>query len=57
MPPFPCILQHYAEFDIHTIVTLEKLFGATSFGSKLVATYLHKQKFVSFLVNVPSNIM
>jgi hypothetical protein len=57
MPPFPCILQHSAEFDIHTVATLEKLFGATSFGSKLVVNCLHKQKFVSFLVNVPSNIM
>jgi hypothetical protein len=57
MPPFPCILQHSTEFDIHTIATLEKLFGATSFGNKLVANCLCKQKFVSLLVNVPLDIM
>jgi hypothetical protein len=26
------ILQHYVEFNIHTITRLEKLFGAGSFG-------------------------
>jgi hypothetical protein len=26
------ILQHYVEFNIHTIVMLQKLFGARSFG-------------------------
>jgi hypothetical protein len=26
------ILQHYVEFDIHTIVMLEKLLGVGSFG-------------------------
>jgi hypothetical protein len=30
--PFPGILQHYIEFNIHTIITLEKLLGARSFG-------------------------
>jgi hypothetical protein len=33
--PFPCILQHYAEFDIHTIATLEKLLGVGSFGDSM----------------------
>jgi hypothetical protein len=32
MFPFPNILQHYIEFDIHTITMLEKLFGARSFN-------------------------
>jgi hypothetical protein len=32
MFPFPGILQHYIEFNIHTITTLKKLFGAGSFG-------------------------
>ncbi len=31
MFPFPCILQHYIEFDIHTIIKLEKLLGVKSF--------------------------
>jgi hypothetical protein len=30
--PSPSILQHYVEFDIHTIFRLEKLFGVGSFG-------------------------
>jgi hypothetical protein len=30
--PSPSILQHYVEFDTHTIATLEKLLGAESFG-------------------------
>jgi hypothetical protein len=30
--PFPNILQHYVEFDIHTIIRLEKLFGVGFFG-------------------------
>jgi hypothetical protein len=29
--PSPNILQHYTKFDIHTIVTLEKLFDAKYF--------------------------
>ncbi len=57
MLPSPCILQHSAEFDIHTIATLKKLFGVTSFGNKLVANCLHKQKFVLLPVNVPLDIM
>ncbi len=28
-------LQHYIEFDIHTIIMLEKLFGAKSFGGSI----------------------
>jgi hypothetical protein len=32
MFPSLSILQHYAKFDICTIATLEKLFGAKSFG-------------------------
>jgi hypothetical protein len=30
--PFLGILQHYTKFNIHTITTLDKLFGAGSFG-------------------------
>jgi hypothetical protein len=29
--PSPSILQHYTKFNIHSIVTLEKLFDAESF--------------------------
>jgi hypothetical protein len=29
---FLCILQHYTEFDIHTIISLEKLLGVRSFS-------------------------
>jgi hypothetical protein len=32
MFPFLGILQHYIEFDIHTIATLEKLLGVESFN-------------------------
>ncbi len=32
MFPSLSILQHYAEFDTHAIVTLEKLLGVRSFG-------------------------
>jgi hypothetical protein len=32
MFPSPSILQHYDEFNTHTIITLEKLLGAGSFG-------------------------
>jgi hypothetical protein len=32
MFPFLVILHHYAEFDIHTIIILEKLLGVRSFG-------------------------
>ncbi len=32
MFPSPSILQHYIEFDIRTITTLEKLLSARSFG-------------------------
>jgi hypothetical protein len=32
MFPSLSILQHYIKFDIRTIVMLEKLFDATSFG-------------------------
>jgi hypothetical protein len=28
----PNILQHYTKFDIHSIITLEKLLGVGSFG-------------------------
>jgi hypothetical protein len=35
MFPSPNILHHYVEFDIHTIVTLEKLLGAGSFGGSI----------------------
>jgi hypothetical protein len=35
MFPFLGILQHYAKFNIHTMVTLEKLLGARSFGGSI----------------------
>jgi hypothetical protein len=30
--PSPSILQDYIEFDLHTIIRLENLFGVISFG-------------------------
>jgi hypothetical protein len=33
--PSPCILQHYAEFDIHTINALENIFGVRYFGGSI----------------------
>jgi hypothetical protein len=35
MFPFPNILQHYVKFDIQTIIMLEKLLGAKSFGGSI----------------------
>jgi hypothetical protein len=35
MFPSPGILQHYANFNVRTIVTLEKLLGAGSFGGSI----------------------
>jgi len=35
MFPFPCILQHYTEFDTHAIIMLEMLLGAGSFGGSI----------------------
>jgi hypothetical protein len=35
MFPSPSILQHYAKFNIRTLITLEKLFGARSFGGSI----------------------
>jgi hypothetical protein len=35
MFPSPCLLKHYIKFDIHTIITLEKLFIAGSFGGSI----------------------
>jgi len=34
---FPSLntLQHYVEFDIHTITTLKKLLGVKSFGGSI----------------------
>jgi hypothetical protein len=29
---FPCVLQHYVKFNIHTIATLEKILGMGFFG-------------------------
>jgi hypothetical protein len=29
----PNIVQHYVKFNLHTIVTLEKLLGTRSFGT------------------------
>ncbi len=33
--PSPSILQHYTKFNIHTIVTLEKLFDVKSFDGSI----------------------
>jgi hypothetical protein len=35
MFPFLNILQHYVEFDIRTIITLEKIFGARFFDGSI----------------------
>ncbi len=39
--PSPSILQHYTKFDIHTIVTLEKLFDAESFDGSISHLVCH----------------
>jgi hypothetical protein len=46
---FPSILQHYAKFDIHTIVTLKKLLGARSFGDSIDHLIHHQTKFCASL--------
>jgi hypothetical protein len=39
-------LQYYVEFDIHTIVTLEKLFGVGSFGGYIGHLVHHQAIFL-----------
>jgi hypothetical protein len=45
----PNILQHYAKFDIHTIVMLEKLLGAGSFGGSIGHLVRHQTIFCASL--------
>jgi len=40
------ILQHYVEFNIHTIITLEKLLGAGSFGGSINHLTCHQPLFL-----------
>ncbi len=49
MFPFPGILQHYVEFVIHTITTLEKLFGVGSFGGYISYLACRQAIFLVFL--------
>jgi hypothetical protein len=49
MFPSPSILQHYIEFDIHTIITLEKLLGAGSFGGYINHLTHHQAILLAFL--------
>jgi len=35
------ILQHYVEFNIHTITTMEKLFGVGFFGGSICHLVRH----------------
>jgi hypothetical protein len=48
MFPFPSILQHYVEIDIHTIARLEKLFGVGSFGGSSSQPACHQAIFPAF---------
>jgi hypothetical protein len=43
------ILQHYARFESHTIVMLEKLFGARSFGGFINHRAHHHAIFIASL--------
>jgi hypothetical protein len=47
--PFRGILQQYIKFDIHTIATLEKLFGAGSFGGSIGHLAHHQTTLLVFL--------
>jgi hypothetical protein len=49
MFPFLSILQHYAEFNICTITTLEKLFGVGSFGVFIGHLTCHQAILLVFL--------
>ncbi len=42
------ILQHYVEFNIHTIIMLEKLLGAGSFGGSIGHLVLHQAILLTF---------
>ncbi len=42
------ILQHYTNFDVHTIAMLEKLLGSGSFGTTMGHLACHKVIFVVF---------
>lgn len=48
--PSPSILQHYIEFDIHTIVTLKKLLDVRSFGD-FFDHLVHRQTIFSTFSN------
>jgi len=43
------ILQHYVEFNIHTIITLEKLLGAGSFGGSINHLTCHQATLLTSL--------
>jgi hypothetical protein len=45
MFPSPSILKHYIEFDIDTIITLEKLFGVGSFNGSINDLICHQTNF------------
>jgi hypothetical protein len=49
MFPSPSILQNYIEFDIRTMVILEKLFGARSFGGFISYLDCHQAIIPTFL--------
>jgi hypothetical protein len=55
MFPFPCILQHYVEFNIHTIAMLEKLLGVGSFSDYIDHLIRHHAILFTFLsgLNLP----
>jgi len=44
-----CILQHYIEFDTHTIVSLEKLFDARFFGGSIGHLVCCQAMFLAYL--------
>jgi len=45
MFPFLGVLQHYAKFNIHTLVTLEKLLGVRSFNGSIGHLAHHQATF------------
>jgi hypothetical protein len=46
------ILKHYIEFDIRTIITLEKLFGVGSFNGSINDLVCHQAIFLASLDGV-----
>jgi hypothetical protein len=52
MFPSPNILQHYIEFNTHTITMLEKLLGVESFGGSISRLVHHQAILLAFKVEL-----